>query len=167
MEMANQIAKELGILSCANIVDFRRQSSSDSLEEQEQNPYVEAKMTYKTERLVERQAEFFLNLPIFVIGGIGTDFEFALEEVRRKVEVIEPTPILLFGTPEYWRAKVTSRFQINQQVGVIKGSEWVTNCFYCVQSAKQGLKVYRDFFTGKLDIGPKGPIYPDGFKIVD
>lgn len=167
MEMANQIAKELGILSCANIVDFRRQSTRESLIEQEQNPYVEAKMTYKTERLVERQAEFFLNLPIFVIGGIGTDFEFSLEEVRRKVEVIEPTPILLFGTPEYWKAKVSSRFQMNQKSGVIRGSEWVSNCFYCVESAAQGLKVYRDFFTGKLPIGPNGPIYPDGFKIVD
>lgn len=167
MEMANQIAKELGILSCANIVDFRRTSTKEALAEQEQNPYVEAKMTYKTERLVERQAEFFLNLPIFVIGGIGTDFEFALEEVRRKVEVIEPTPILLFGTPDYWRAKVTSRFQINRGAGVIKGSEWVSNCFYCIQSAEQGLKVYRDFFTGNLSIGPDGPVYNDGFKIVD
>ena len=167
MEMANQIAKELGILSCANIVDFRHQSVSESLKEQQQNPYVEAKMTYKTERLVERQAEFFLNLPIFVIGGIGTDFEYGLEEVRRKVEVVEPTPILLFGAPEYWRGKVTSRFQINQKVGVIKGSEWVSNCFYCIQSAEQGLKVYRDYFTNKLPIGPKGPVYPDGFKIVE
>ena len=166
MEMTNQIAKELGILSCANIVDFRRQSVKEALAEQEQNPYVEAKMTYKTERLVERQAEFFLNLPIFVIGGIGTDFEFALEEVRRKVEVIEPTPILLFGTPEYWRAKVSSRFSMNQATGVIKGSEWVSNCFYCIQTAEQGLKVYRDFFTGVLPIGPEGPTYPDGFKIV-
>lgn len=167
MEMANQIAKELGILSCANIVDFRRQSIKEALAEQEQNPYVEAKMTYKTERLVERQAEFFLNLPIFVIGGIGTDFEYALEEVRRKVEVIEPTPILLFGTPEYWRAKVSSRFSINASTGVIKGSEWVSNCFYCIQSAKQGLQVYRQFFNGQLPIGPGGPVYPDGFKIVD
>lgn len=166
MEMANQIAKELGILSCANIVDFRRQSVKEALAEQEQNPYVEAKMTYKTERLVERQAEFFLNLPIFVIGGIGTDFEYALEEVRRKVEVIDPTPILLFGTPEYWRAKVSSRFLMNQSTGVIKGSEWVSNCFYCIQSAAQGLKVYREFFTGKLAIGPEGPIYPDGFQTV-
>lgn len=167
MEMANQIAKELGILSCANIVDFRRQSIREALEEQEQNPFVEAKMTYKTERLVERQAEFFLNLPIFVIGGIGTDFEFALEEVRRKVEVVTPTPVLLFGTPEYWRAKVTSRFQINQTTGVIQGSEWVSNCFYCISTAKQGLQVYRDYFSGVLPIGPNGPIYEDGFKIVE
>ncbi len=167
MEMANQIAKELGILSCANIVDFRHQSVNESLKEQQQNPFVEAKMTYKTERLVERQAEFFLHLPIFVIGGIGTDFEYGLEEVRRKVEVVEPTPILLFGTPEYWRAKVSSRFQINKQVGVIKGSEWVSNCFYCIQTAQQGLKVYEAFFTGKLPIGPKGPSFEDGFCIMD
>lgn len=167
MEMANQIAQELGILSCANIVDFRHQSVKESLIEQQQNPFVEAKMTYKTERLVERQAEFYLHLPIFVIGGIGTDFEYGLEEVRRKVEVVEPTPILLFGKKEYWKAKVTSRFQINKQVGVIKGSEWISNCFYCIETADQGLKVYEDFFTGNLAIGPKGPIYEDGFKVVD
>lgn len=167
MEMANQIAKELGILSCANIVDFRHQSVKESLMEQQQNRYVEAKMTYKTERLVERQAEFYLHLPIFVIGGIGTDFEYGLEEVRRKVEVVEPTPILLFGTKEYWKAKVSTRFAINRSVGVIKGSEWISNCFYCVKSAKQGLEVYKDFFTGKLEIGPKGPIYEDGFKTVE
>ena len=41
-------------------------------------------MTYRLDRLVERQAEFYLDIPIFVPGGIGMDFEYTLEEVRRK-----------------------------------------------------------------------------------
>ena len=54
-------------------------------------------MTYRLDKLVERQAEFNLDFPIFLPGGIGTDFEFALEEVRRKVGSVTITPILLLG----------------------------------------------------------------------
>lgn len=164
MSVGNRVAKELGILSCANILDFRT-SDNLSINEQEQNPYIEAKMTYRLERLVERQAEFHLDLPIFLIGGIGTDFEYSLEEVRRKIGFKSPTPVLLIGDPNYWKEKITSRYQCNIKSGTIAGSEWVSNCFFCIQNAKQGLQIYEDFFSGKLPIGPKGPIYPDGFKI--
>ncbi|HLB59408.1 MAG TPA: hypothetical protein VJL87_04930, partial [Bdellovibrionota bacterium] len=96
MEVGNRVAKELGILSCANIIDFRAKDGS-VVNEQKQNPYVEAKMTYRLDRLVERQAEFYLDLPIFLPGGIGTDFEYCLEEVRRKTGTAPANPILLFG----------------------------------------------------------------------
>lgn len=162
MEVGNRIAKELGILSCANIVDFRPKDGS-VVNEQSQNAYIEAKMTYRLDKLVERQAEFNLDFPIFLTGGIGTDFEYSLEEVRRKVGVSLPSPVLLFGSKDHWRQKITSRFQCNLANGTIVGSEWISNCFYCVQTAEQGLRVYRDFFTGKLPIGPDGPIYEDGF----
>ncbi|MES2122793.1 MAG: hypothetical protein V4492_08480, partial [Chlamydiota bacterium] len=84
MEVGNRVAKRVGILSCADIVDFRN-SSNLNIQEQTQNPYIEAKMTYRLDRLVERQAEFNLDFPIILTGGIGTDFEHCLEEVRRKV----------------------------------------------------------------------------------
>ena len=165
MEIGNRMAKELGILSCANVVDF--QSKSDSVvHEQKQNPYVDAKMTYRLDQLVERQAEFYLDFPIFVIGGIGTDFELALEELRHKVGSRAFTPILLFGPPDYWRQKITGRFQCNFESGTIKGSEWVSNTLYCVQNGAQGLKVYRDYFLGKLPLGKEGPVFKDGFVIV-
>lgn len=165
MEMGNRIAKELDILSCANIVDF--QGKKDRvINEQKQNPYVEAKMTYRLDQLVERQAEFYLDFPIFVMGGIGTDFEFALEELRHKVGSRQFAPILLFGPPDYWREKITQRYQCNIKAGTIKGSEWVSNSFFCIQTAKQGLRVYEDYFTGKLNIGRDGPVYEDGFVIV-
>ena len=127
MEMGNRIAKELHILSCANIVDFRPVDQA-VVNEQKQNPYVEAKMTYRLDKLVERQAEFNLDFPIFLTGGIGTDFEYCLEEVRRKVGATGATPIILFGEPEYWSEKVTSRFQCNLRSGTIKGSESISNC---------------------------------------
>ncbi len=165
MEMGNRIAKELGILSCANIVDFRKKDNS-VVNEQRTNPYVEAKMTYRLDKLVERQAEFNLDFPLFVAGGIGTDFEFSLEEVRRKVGAVASHPILLFGESDYWREKITSRFQCNLKNGTIKGSEWISNCFYCVSTAEQGLKVYRQFFEGTLAIGKNGPVLPDGFVTV-
>lgn len=165
MSIGNEIALDLGLLSCANIIDF--QSNRDlSINEQEQNPYIEAKMTYCLDRLVERQAEFHLDLPIFLMGGIGTDFEYTLEEVRRKTQATKITPILLIGDPAYWRQKVSTRFLTNLETGTIKNSEWVSNCFFCIQTAKQGLKVYEDFFSGMLSIGPKGPIYRDGFVTV-
>lgn len=163
MEVGNRVAQSLGILSCANIVDFRPKDGKAIVNEQKQNLHVEAKMTYRIDKLVERQAEFNLDFPIFLTGGIGTDFEYTLEEVRRKVGTVEATPILLFGAREYWRKKITSRFRCNLESGTIKGSEWISNCFYCVQNSEQALSVYEDYFTGQLRIGPQGPIYTEGF----
>jgi predicted Rossmann-fold nucleotide-binding protein len=162
MEVGNRIAKELHILSCANIVDFRPKDNS-VIHEQKQNVFIEAKMTYRIDKLVERQAEFNLDFPIFLTGGIGTDFEFSLEEVRRKVGSVAAHPIILFGEVEYWRQKITSRFKCNLQAGTIRGSEWISNCFYCVQKAEQALKVYKQFFLGHLPIGKEGPVYEEGF----
>lgn len=165
MELGNKVAKELGILSCACIVDFGNKGST-VVNEQKQNPYVEAKMTYRIDKLVERQAEFNLDFPIFLKGGIGTDFEYSLEEVRRKVGSQKAYPILLFGPVDYWTEKVTSRFQCNLRTGTIKGSEWISNCFFCIQSAEQGLDVYRRFFTNQLPIGKDGPVYDRGFAVM-
>lgn len=166
MEVGNRVAKELHIISCANIVDFR-QKDIHIMNEQQQNPYIEAKMTYRLDKLVERQAEFNLDFPIFLTGGIGTDFEYCLEEVRRKVGSVAANPILLFGEVEYWRSKITSRFRCNLESGTIKGSEWLSNCFYCVQTAEQGLQVYRQFFSKTLPIGKNAPIAPEGFVIIN
>ena len=162
MEVGNRVAKAVGILSCANIVDFRSKEKS-VVNEQKQNPYIDAKMTYRLDRLVERQAEFYLDFPLFLPGGIGMDFEYTLEEVRRKTGATEANPVLLFGDPDYWRRKVTARFRLNRESGTIK----VSNCFYCVQTGAQGLSVYRRFFENKLPIGKQGPIYDDGFCIVN
>ncbi|MCE5316963.1 MAG: hypothetical protein LLG04_06320, partial [Parachlamydia sp.] len=167
MEVGNRVAMELNILSCANVVDFRPRDDSSPINEQIQNPYIQAKMTYRLDKLVERQAEFHLDFAIFLQGGIGTDFEFSLEEVRRKVGAAPALPVLLFGDADYWRKKLTSRFRCNLESGTIKGSEWLSNCFYCIQTAKQGLKVYREFFKGTLPIGKKGPIYDEGFVAVE
>ncbi len=162
MEVGNRVAKALGILSCANIVDFRGKKDA-VVNEQKQNPYIDVKMTYRLDRLVERQAEFHLDFPIFLPGGIGTDFEYTLEEVRRKVGSAPSNPILLLGSVDYWHNKITSRFRCNLRTGTIAGSEWVSNCFYCIQNAAQGLEIYRRFFSGTLPIGVEGPIYEDGF----
>src|SRR6201999_3991977 len=141
----NRVAKNVGILSCANIVDFRGGGKS-VVNEQKQNPHIDAKMTYRLDRLVERQAEFYLDIPIFLPGGIGMDFEYTLEEVRRKTGSSPPTPVLLFGEVEYWQRKVSSRFQLNLETHTIKGSEWVSNCFFCIQTADQGLSILKKFF---------------------
>lgn len=162
MELGNLVAKKLGILSCANIVDFRS-GNSRVVNEQRQNPHVEAKMTYRLDKIVERQAEFNLDFPIFFHGGIGTDFEFSLEEVKRKTGSCKPTPVLLFGEIEYWRQKISSRFKCNIENGTIAGSEWVSNCFYVVENAEQALHVYTQYFEGSLKIGKEGPIYEEGF----
>lgn len=164
MSLGNRVAKKLGILSCANIMDFRGKKGA-VVNEQEQNPYLDAKMTYRLDKLVERQAEFNLDFPIFLMGGIGTDFEYALEEVRRKVGSIAPTPVLLFGSCDYWKMKISSRFQCNLETGTNLGSEWVSNCFYCIQNAAQGLQIYKQYFSGTLKIGPSGPTFEEGFVV--
>ena len=123
-------------------------------------------MTYRLDKLVERQSEFNLDFPIIMTGGFGTDFEHCLEEVRRKVGATAPTPVLLFGNADYWRQKITPRYHCNLASKTIIGSEWVSNCFYCVHTAEQGLKVYRQFFSNTLSIGPDFPPYEDGFAIV-
>ena len=166
MEVGNRVAERIGILSCANLVDFRN-SNNLNIQEQKQNAYIEAKMTYRLDRLVERQAEFNLDFPIILPGGFGTDFEQCLEEVRRKVGSIPPTPVLLFGDPHFWKQKITPRFQSNLKLGTIKESEWVSNCFYCIQNAAQGLKIYEQYFSGTLPIGSEHPPSPDGFIIMD
>ncbi len=162
METGNRIAKELKILSGARITDFGS-TSQNVVNEQRQNPYIEAKMTYRHYELVERQAEFNLDFPIFVMGGIGTDFEFCLEEVRRKVGCVNPTPVLLVGEVEYWKDKITSRYQVNLRNGTIKGSEWVSSCFYCVQTADEALEVYRKYFSNELLISKNSAQNPLGF----
>lgn len=167
MTVGNMIAKELNILSCANIVDFRPKDAGAVVNEQQQNPYIEAKMTYRLDKLVERQAEFNLDFPIFLVGGIGTDFEFALESVRRKVGTVSSNPIMLFGSVDYWKQKITTNFKENLASGTIKGSEWISNCFYCIQTAEQGIKIYRQFFNGTLPIGRDGPVFENGFVEVN
>jgi predicted Rossmann-fold nucleotide-binding protein len=162
MEVGNRVARKVGVLSCANIVDFSGKSSK-VVHEQKTNPYIDAKMTYRLDRLVERQAEFNLDFPIFLHGGIGTDFEYCLEEVRRKIGSSQATPVLLFGSKDYWRDKITTRFQRNLQEGTIAGSEWVSNCFFCVENAQAALNVYKHYFEGSLRIGKGNPFYEDGF----
>ncbi len=162
MEVGNRVARKLNIISCGNIVDFRLKDSS-VVREQQANAYIDAKMTYRLDRLVERQSEFFLDIPIFLPGGMGMDFEYALEEVRRKTGSAPATPCLLFGSVDYWSRKVSSRFQLNLETGTIQGSEWVSNCFYCIQTAEQGLSILKKFFDSKLPIGKKGPTYNAGF----
>lgn len=164
MSVGNRIAKNLHLLSCANIVDFRP-AFRVGVHEQTQNPYIDAKMTYRLDRLVERQAEFNLDFPIFLVGGVGTDFELALEEVRRKVGATSPTPVLLMGDPQLWHQKISTRFRCNLSLGTIAGSEWISNCFFCVQNAEQALQVYRNFFNGTLPIGSNGPTFVDGFRM--
>ncbi|MBJ7450022.1 MAG: hypothetical protein JHC93_06665 [Parachlamydiales bacterium] len=162
MAVGNRVAQNLNILSCGNIVDFRNKGQA-VINEQRQNPHVEAKMTYRLDKLVERQSEFNLDFAIFLEGGVGTDFEFALEEVRRKVGSTPAYPIILIGKPDYWTKKITSRYQCNVESGTIAGSEWLSNCFYCVEHAAEAIEVYRRFFSDTLEIGPLGPVYKEGF----
>ncbi|MEG0037069.1 MAG: hypothetical protein RSB82_02000 [Victivallaceae bacterium] len=166
MEVGNKIAKKLGILSCANLVDFE-QSHHVLTVLQKPNAFIEARMSYRLDSLIERQDHFCLDFPIFVMGGIGSDFELSLEEVSLKVGRRSHVPIILMGSPAYWREKISSRFDCNRRNGTIKGSEWISNCFYCAENADQAFAVYEKFFQNRLLIGPKGPVYPEGFVICE
>jgi predicted Rossmann-fold nucleotide-binding protein len=164
MEVGNRVAKNLDILSCAHIVDFSRKDQI--INEQHQNLHVEAKMTYRIDKLVERQADFNLDFPIFVMGGMGTDFEFHLEQVRRKTGAVSPRPILLFGSTDYWEDKITSTFQRNLKSGTIRGSEWISRSYFCIQTAEQALEVYRAYFNQELIISAQSLPNARGFVVV-
>ncbi|MCH9621547.1 MAG: hypothetical protein S4CHLAM20_09690 [Chlamydiia bacterium] len=164
MSMGNRIASELDLLSIGHAVDFKKPHENEEGNET-MNHYIQAKMTYRLEQVIIRQSEFGLDFPIFFEGGIGTDFEFALELLRTQVGSRKPAPILLFGSAKYWRAKITSNHNINLEAGTIKGSEWISNNFYCVQNHKQALSVYYKFFTGSLPIGKEFKGSSDGFMI--
>lgn len=168
MEVGNRVAKTLGVLSCGMFVDFGSlvNKPGATINEQKKNPYVEAYMTYRPEKLVERQSDFNLDFPIFLTGGVGTDFEYALEEVRRKVGTVAATPLILFGTAEHWGAKITHRFLENRRSGTIKGSEWLSNIPHVVSSGKQALRVLTKYFEGTLASGPAHPANDLGFIVV-
>lgn len=165
MSMGNKIASELGLLSIGHAVDFRRPHEKDEQGET-MNHYIQGRMTYRLEQVIIRQSEFGLDFPIFFEGGIGTDFEYALELLRTQVGSKKPTPLLLFGEEAYWRGKITSNYQMNLEHGTIKGSEWISNCFYCVQNHKQALSIYYKFFTGSLAIGCNFKGSKEGFMTV-
>ena len=165
MAMGNQIANELNLLSCGHAVNFLKEHERDE-EEEPMNPYIQAKMTYSLEQLIIRQSEFGLDFPIFCQGGVGTDFEHALELLRTQVGNRPAAPVLLFGPPDYWRAKITATYQMNRKMGTIRGSEWVSNVFICVQNHTQALSVYYKYFTNRLEIGPNYLPADEGFVIV-
>jgi predicted Rossmann-fold nucleotide-binding protein len=162
MAMGNKIASELGLLSIGHAVDFRKPHESEENSET-MNHFIQAKMTYRLEQVIIRQSEFGLDFPIFFEGGIGTDFEYALELLRIQVGSKKPAPIILFGSKKYWSAKITSNYQMNLNHGTIKGSEWISNCFYVTKNYKDALSVYYKFFTNTLPIGKDHPGNLDGF----
>ena len=124
-------------------------------------------MTYRPQKLVERQSDFNLDFPIFLTGGIGTDFEYALEEVRRKVGTTKIHPMILFGTAEHWGAKITHRYRENFKSGTIRGSEWMSTVPWVVANGDQALEVLTRFFRGTLPIGPGFPANDMGFMVAD
>ena len=166
MAMGNKIASDLGILSVGHAVDFTKPHEDESSEEA-MNPYVQAKMTYRLEQLFIRQSEFSLDFPIFFEGGVGTDFEWMLEQLRTQASIKRPAPVLLFGSAEYWRTKITPTFKINRETGTIQGSEWISNTVYCVQNHSQALSVYYKYFTNRLHIGRDFPPNNDGFVVAE
>lgn len=166
MSMGNKIAAELNILSVGHAVNFNKPHEDDPIDES-MNAYIQAKMTYRLEALVVRQAEFALDFPIFFEGGVGTDFELMLEMLRTQVSMKVPAPILLFGAPDYWREKISHMYKLNRASGTIRGTEWVSNTFYCVQSCEQALQVYYQYFTNRLAIGPNAPPTEEGFVITE
>ncbi|WP_407365567.1 LOG family protein [Chlamydia pecorum] len=162
MELSNRIAKELSILSCGNLASIEYETE----QAEPTNSYVEAKMTYRLHSLIERQADFHVDLAVFLIGGVGTDLELALELVSLKTQKKSPTPVFLIGPETYWKEKVSSLYKINDAVGTIQNSEWIYNCLFCISSAEAGIRIFEDYVAQKLPIGPEYPAPQQGFVSV-
>lgn len=167
MEVGNRVARSLGIFSCGLVVDFGSVSARPgaTINEQRMNTFLDGYFNYRADKLVERQSDFNLDFPIFLTGGIGTDFEYALEEVRRKVASTPATPLILFGSVEHWGGKITGRFRENLKSGTVTGSEWISTVPWVVETGSEALELYRDFFLGVLPIGPGYPVSDRGFMV--
>ncbi len=172
MELGNRLAVELGILSGGNAVDFSNPPYSDDpvhgqvIHTEMMNPYIQAIMTYRLEQIIYRQAEFHLDLVCILKGGTGTDFEFALENLRTQVGLREYiVPVILFGTQEYWENKITTRFKQNLLSGTVHGGEWVSNTFFLARNADEALTIYSRFFKGDLPIGRSYKSFERGFRL--
>lgn len=163
MATGNRVAKELGILSCGTVLDLE---ASPAQIDQPANEFLDAKMTYRLPQLIERQEHFYADLAILVVGGVGTDFELYLELVYLKTGAKPPTPIFLIGPVEYWKEKVAHAYEINLKAGTIRGSEWISNCLFCITSPEAGVAVFEQFLAGELPIGYDYPPAPDGLVIV-
>ncbi|BAE81527.1 conserved hypothetical protein [Chlamydia felis Fe/C-56] len=159
MSIGNEVATELNLLSCGNTVDFEQSPGAP----QAANPYTQAKMTYRISSLIQRQEHFHVDLALFVTGGLGTDFELSLELVSIKTGKKPPVPIFLIGPASYWKDKITPLYQSNCTAGTNRGSEWVSNCVFCISSPKAGIEIFRRYMNNTLPIGPEHPPYPDGF----
>ncbi|WP_201456732.1 LOG family protein [Chlamydia sp. 17-3921] len=162
MTLSNRIAKELSLLSCGNLASIEYTSELA----ESTNSYVEAKMTYRLDSLFERQADFHVDLAIFLLGGVGTDFELALELVSLKTKKKAPVPVFLIGPEDYWTEKISSLYKINIAGGTIQGSEWIYNCLFCISSAEAGIRVFHDYLLQTLPIGPEYPPPEKGFTVV-
>ena len=161
MAMANRAAASTeGYLSLGHSVDF----SQTHYKRFVSNPDLQGLMVYPYEELLARQADFKLDFPIIVQGGIGTDYEFNLELAVRKGQH-NPTPILLFGDPQHWGNKLTSTYQENLASGTIEQAKWIGNTVICVTTAEEALEVYRQYAAGTLEIGPEHPGYDKGFRV--
>ena len=158
MGIANKVAYDLNILSIAHLCNFSFEPM---------NPYLDGKMTYRIEKMIERQAEFLVKLPIFFIGGYGTYLELSLEIVGRQVGSYEITPILLFGEKEYWEQKITSRFMLNAKTKTLRAGEALSNLLIQVNTGEQALETYKLFFSNQLKLGVNGRIYPRGFRFYE
>ncbi len=164
MELANKTAKELNILSLANVVNFSKQhESGKKIDLEPINPFIQGIMTYRIEQIVVRQNEFQLDFPIFFPGGIGTDFEFALEALLLQVRAKKPRPIILFGKKSYWKSKITHTFKKNLEIGSIIGTEWITQYLFQANTVEDVLKIYKQYFDKKINFENRK--YPLGFRI--
>ena len=86
----------------------------------------------------------------------GQILSFILKRCAAKWVGSKITPILLFGERSYWEQKITANFQCNLKSGTIEGSEWISNCYYVVENAKEALEFYHRYFTNEIVVGPPG-----------
>ncbi len=156
MGIANKVAYDLGILSLAHLCNFSFEPM---------NPHLDGKMTYRIEKMIERQAEFLVKFPIFFIGGFGSDLELALEIVGRQVGSYEITPILLFGEADYWEKKISDRFTLNRETGTLREGVYLSNSLIQVATGAEAVEVYTRYFSNQLTLGPAGRIYGRGFRL--
>jgi len=95
----------------------------------------------------------------------GGDLKPVLEKAaaRKQWELVKK---IVYGQEFLYKIN-DGDFKVVLEKGTIKGSEWVSNCFYAITTASQGLKVYERFFNGTLPIGHEHPFNPDGFIAVE
>lgn len=136
MAEANNIARQQGILSGANFLEITDQTMTTD---------VDFCQVFQSKCRHSRQKWFEVaTFPIFNVGGLGSMEELGITLCNFKLSILEPVPIVLFGTEgdeKFWQG---SRDQILEMIAVGRAPAWIKKYLIMTSDPKVVVAAYKD-----------------------